>query len=113
VHVHAPTYASLHDRFEAAGGREARRAAAHRQARQQWINSIEQHVPAALLDTSIDRINAVDLLDELVPILRKVPETGSRIYQRLATIFNAAVIDGLRPDNPATGRAGHSARPSQ
>ncbi len=70
-------------------------------------------MPAALLDTSIDCINAVDLLDELVPILRKVPETGSRIYQRLATIFNAAVIDGPRPDNPATGRAGHSARPSQ
>jgi len=68
----------------------------------QWINSIEQHVSASLLDTTIDRINAVDLLDELVPILRKVPETGSRIYQRLATIFNAAVIDGLRPDNPAT-----------
>jgi integrase len=54
------------------------------------------------LSRDIDRINAVDLLDELVPILRKVPETGSRIYQRLATIFNAAVIDGLRPDNPAT-----------
>jgi len=68
---------------------------------QQWINSIEQHVPASLLDTSIDRVTAVDLLDELVPILRKVPETGSRIYQRLATIFNAAVIDGLRADNPA------------
>ena len=69
---------------------------------QQWINSIEQHVPASLLDMSIDRVTAVNLLDELVPIPRKVPETGSRIYQRLATIFNAAVIDGLRPDNPAT-----------
>jgi len=68
----------------------------------QWINSIEQHVPASLLDMSIDRVTAVNLLDELVPIPRKVPETGSRIYQRLATIFNAAVIDGLRPDNPAT-----------
>jgi integrase len=68
----------------------------------QWINSIEQHMPAPLLDMSIDGITAVDLLDELVPILRKVPETGSRIYQRLATIFNAAMIDGLRLDNPAT-----------
>jgi integrase len=84
---------------------------------QQWINSIEQHVSASLLDSSIDRISAVELLDELVPILRMVPETGSRIYQRLATIFNAAVIDGLRPDNPATPicrelhrRAGRSAR---
>lgn len=69
---------------------------------QQWINSIEQHVPAALLDATLDRITALNLLDGLVPILRKVPETGSRIYQRLATIFDAAVIDGLRPDNPAT-----------
>jgi integrase len=65
-------------------------------------NSIEQHVPAALLDATLDRITALDLLDGLVPILRKVPETGSRIYQRLATIFDAAVIDRLRPDNPAT-----------
>lgn len=69
---------------------------------QQWINSIEQHVPAALLNATLDRITAIDLLDGLVPILRKVPETGSRVYQRLATIFDAAVIDGLRPDNPAT-----------
>jgi len=69
---------------------------------QQWINSIEQHVPASLLNRSIASVTAVDLLDELVPILRKVPETGSRIYQRLATIFNAVVIDGLRLDNPAT-----------
>jgi len=69
---------------------------------QQWINSIEQHVPAALLDAMLDRITAVDLLDGLVPVLRKVPETGSRVYQRLATIFDAAVIDGLRLDNPAT-----------
>jgi len=44
----------------------------------QWINRIEQHVPASLLDMSIDRVTAVDLLDELVPILRKVPETGSQ-----------------------------------
>ncbi len=69
---------------------------------QQWINSIEQHVPAELLDATLDRITALDLLDSLVPILRKLPETGSRIYQRLATIFDAAVIDGLRLDNPAT-----------
>jgi integrase len=69
---------------------------------QQWINSIEQHVPATLLDCALNRITAVDLLDALVPILRKLPETGSRIYQRLATVFDAAVIDGLRRENPAT-----------
>jgi len=69
---------------------------------QQWLNSIEQHLPAELLDAPLGDITAVDLLDKLVPILRKVPETGSRIYQRLATVFDAAVIDGLRRDNPAT-----------
>jgi hypothetical protein len=68
----------------------------------QWIASIEQHVPKALLDSPIDTISAVDLLDAMVPVLRKLPETGSRVYQRLSTIFDAAVIDALRPDNPAT-----------
>jgi integrase len=68
----------------------------------QWIASIEQHVPKALLDSPIDTITAVDLLDAMVPVLRKLPETGSRVYQRLSTIFDAAVIDALRPDNPAT-----------
>ncbi|HUN92304.1 MAG TPA: Arm DNA-binding domain-containing protein, partial [Burkholderiaceae bacterium] len=69
---------------------------------QQWIRSIEQHVPAAILDEPLDRITPIDLLDFLVPVLRRVPETGSRVYQRLATVFDAAVIERLRPDNPAT-----------
>jgi integrase len=69
---------------------------------QQWLNSVEQHIPARLLDSPMGGITAIDLLDELVPIMRKVPETGARIYQRLVTVFDAAVIDALRPDNPAT-----------
>jgi len=68
----------------------------------EWLGSIERHVPAALLDRPIAAVTSIDLLDALVPILRKVPETGGRIYQRLATVFDAAVIEGLRPDSPAT-----------
>jgi integrase len=68
----------------------------------QWINSIEQHVPPSLLDAPIDSIRATGLLDALVPILRKVPETGSRVYQRLAAVLDAAVIEGLIAVNPAT-----------
>ena len=56
---------------------------------QQWINSIEQHVPGALLDTTLDLISPLELLDAAVPILRDVPETGSRICQRLATVFES------------------------
>ncbi len=67
----------------------------------EWLGSIERHVPAALLDWPIAAVASIDLLDALVPILRRVPETGGRIYQRLATVFDAAVIEGLCPNNPA------------
>ena len=68
---------------------------------QQWINSIERNVPAKFLDRPIDSITPVELLDTLVPIMRRVPDTGSRIYRRLSTVFDAAVIGGLIAANPA------------
>jgi integrase len=68
---------------------------------QQWINSIELNVPGKFLDRPIDSITPGELLDTLVPIMRRVPETGSRIYRRLSTVFDAAVIGGLLAANPA------------
>ena len=68
---------------------------------QQWINSIERNVPGIFLDRPIDSITPLELLDTLVPIMRRVPETGSRIYRRLSTVFDAAVIGGLVAANPA------------
>ncbi len=68
---------------------------------QQWINSIERNVPGKFLDRPIDSITPVELLDTLVPIMRRVPETGSRIYRRLSTVFDAAVIGALVAANPA------------
>jgi hypothetical protein len=68
---------------------------------QQWINSIERNVPGKFLDRPMDSIAPVDLLDTLVPIMRRVPETGSRIYRRLSTVFDAAVIGGLVAASPA------------
>jgi hypothetical protein len=46
--------------------REARAARTFKHG-QQWLNSIEQHVPAALLDASLDRITAVDVLNKRIP----------------------------------------------
>ena len=71
-----------------------------RHARQR-INSIERNVPGKFLDRPIDSITPFELLDTLVPIMRRVPETGSRIYRRLSTVFDAAVIGGLVAANPA------------
>jgi integrase len=68
---------------------------------QEWLKSIERHVGAQVLNTPIAAVTAIDLLDALVPVLRKVPDTGWRVYQRLGTVFDAAVIERLRPDNPA------------
>jgi integrase len=67
----------------------------------QWINSIERNVPGKFLDRPIDSITPIELLDTLVPIMRRVPETGSRIYRRLATVFDSAVIANLIAVNPA------------
>jgi integrase len=69
---------------------------------QQWINTIEQHVLPALLDAPIGDIQPLQLLDALVPVCRRVPPTGRRVFQRLGVLFDAAVLEGLRLGNPAT-----------
>ncbi len=81
----------------------------------QWIASIEgppadERTPEqrahrrlldALLDRPIDAIEPLELLDALVPLCRAVPETGFRVYQRLALIFDAAILAGRCKVNPA------------
>ncbi len=51
--------------------------------RQQWIRSLEQHVPDVLWHKPIAEIGRTELVDALTEIRRKVPETGSRVQQRL------------------------------
>jgi integrase len=82
----------------------------------QWLRSLEgeptearrerdkdkARLPSSLLDAPIVTITRADVLDAMVPICRKTPETGVRIFQRLAVILEAATIDGLRADNPCT-----------
>src|SRR5437879_1213541 len=90
------------DRAAGSSGRRRRsqrrrRALPSREGRRQ----IDGHARASLLDTPIAAVTAIDLLDALVPVMRKVQDTGWRVYQRLGTVFDAAVIERLRPDNPA------------
>ena len=73
----------------------------HPKTAQAWINSIEQNLPAALLDTPVAEVLPVDLLDALVEVSRRIPETGSRIFTRIAAVFDAAVVERIRLDNPA------------
>lgn len=67
----------------------------------QWIASLENHVPDALWHAPIDSITAPVLLDFIADLQARVPETASRIRQRLETIFDDAEFRGLCSGNPA------------
>lgn len=77
----------------------------------QWIASIEgpkddrphpeRAKLMALLDRPISSITGPDLLDALVNLQSALPETGSRVLQRLDSIFDDAVFRRLCTGNPA------------
>ena len=66
-----------------------------------WIDSLENHLPASIWHAPIDSIKAPALLDAMIEIQRKVPETATRIRQRLEAVFNDAELRGLCTTNPA------------
>jgi integrase len=72
---------------------------------QQWINSLEQHVPTDLWKRPIAAIKAAELVEALVAIRRDVPETGRRVAQRLAATFEHALLHELVKANPMAGTA--------
>jgi len=53
----------------------------------EWISSLERLVPRALWQAPINSITAPVLLDAMIDLYRRVPETASRIPQRLDVIF--------------------------
>ena len=67
----------------------------------QWRNSLENHVYPTLGQRPVDAITSADVLAVLTPIWSVMPETSTRIQQRLSTIFDFAVVQQLRIDNPA------------
>jgi integrase len=73
--------------------------------RAQWINSLEQHVPAKIWNAPIDGIEAGELLDALRDLQQRLPETGRRVKGRLETVFAEAVIRKIAPTNPVSSIA--------
>ena len=67
----------------------------------QWIASLENHVPPALWSAPITSIKAPALLDFLIDMRRKVPETAQRVRQRLEAVFEDAAFRGQVIGNPA------------
>jgi integrase len=78
----------------------------------QWRNSLENHVYPTLGHKPVDTITSADVLTVLIPIWNALPETATRVQQRLSTVFDFAIAQQLRIDNPAAAvRAALPRRP--
>ena len=67
-----------------------------------WPESLQRHVYPAIGDKPIDAITGADVLAILRPIWIEFPEASTRVKQRMGTIFDYAIANEYRHDNPAT-----------
>jgi integrase len=67
----------------------------------QWIASLEANVPPELWHKPVAEVTAPELLAMLTALQARIPETASRVRQRLDSIFEDAVFHGLASANPA------------
>ena len=78
----------------------------------QWRNSLENHVYPTLGHKAVDSVTSAHVLTVLMPIWNAMPETATRVQQRLSTIFDFAIAQQFRIDNPAAAvRAALPRRP--
>ena len=71
----------------------------------QWWASLTRNIPAALWRKPIADIRAPELLDLFAPMMARIPETASRVRQRLEKIFDDAVLHEHCQGNPAAALA--------
>jgi len=67
----------------------------------QWLSSLENHIPEEIWHRPIRSVTAGELLDLLVELYAKIPETAGRIRQRLEAIFDDALLRDQVDRNPA------------
>ena len=67
----------------------------------QWESTLATYVFPFISETAVDEITVADVLAVLEPIWTTKPETASRVKQRLETVMDWAVTNGLRLDYPA------------
>jgi len=67
----------------------------------QWIASLERNVADSIWHKPIDQVEAPELLNCIAGLQAKVPETASRVRQRLEAVFDHAEFLKLCAGNPA------------
>jgi integrase len=66
-----------------------------------WISSLERLVPPSIWKAPVATIEAPALLDAMMDLYLRVPETAARVRQRLDAVFADAAFRGLCASNPA------------
>ena len=85
-----------------AGWKNAKHAA-------QWLSTLEAHAYPVIGDLPVATIATDDVLRVLRPIWARIPETASRLRQRIEAVLDAARVKGWRTgENPARWK-GHLA----
>jgi integrase len=67
----------------------------------QWIASLENNVPKELWHRPIQEVTAPLRLDAIAALQLRIPETASRIRQRLEAVFDEAEFRTISKGNPA------------
>ena len=68
----------------------------------QWSESLRLHVYPTFGGKAVDVITTSDVKAVLTPIWTTKPETATRVRQRMETVFDTAIVEGWRTDNPAS-----------
>ena len=67
----------------------------------QWISSLHNYA-APLSARKVSEITTADVLEILTPVAAEMPTNAQRIRQRLEIVFDWAIVQGYRVDNPAS-----------
>jgi integrase len=67
----------------------------------QWESTLATYAGPVIGRKPVDIVTTADVLAVLTPIWTEKPETASRVRQRMETVFDWAIAQGRRLDNPA------------
>ena len=67
----------------------------------QWTNTLATYAYPVIGTKHVEEVNSGDVLAVLTPIWTSKSETASRVRQRMETVFDWAIAQGWRLDNPA------------
>ena len=71
----------------------------------QWRESLTNHAFPVIGDLPIGSIASGDILRMLTPIWNEIPETATRVKQRVEAILDYAIAANMRQDNPVSAVA--------